>query len=51
LCTDDKIALFSVSNILAPWEVAYEDPTKRLPMEQMDSSSKELLEDGRKVGA
>lgn len=49
--TDDRIALLSVSNTLRPCEAACEDPTNRLPIEQIDSTNNELWRDGRKVGA
>jgi hypothetical protein len=43
--------LLSVSKIFTPWALAWDKPTIRLPIEQMDRRRRELLAEGRKVGA
>jgi hypothetical protein len=49
--TEERIALLSVSKIFTPWALACDRPTIKLPIEQMDSRRRELLAEGRKVGA
>jgi hypothetical protein len=34
--TEASIALFNRSNILMPWEMAFDEATKRLPAEHID---------------
>lgn len=48
--TEDKMALLSLSNMLIPWAVARGEPRNRLPTEQIDKRSTELVVQGRKDG-
>lgn len=48
--TEAKMALLSLSNMLMPWAVARGEPRYRLPTEQIDRRSTELLVQGRKDG-
>jgi hypothetical protein len=43
------MALLSVSKIFTPWALAWDKPTIRLPIEQMDRRRSELLAESRGV--